>query len=277
MFDKAGKAYWDSSWEHGSVAAPVDPSRGGLRNYVNRRYHEQFAALFGRGTRAAHGALDQPLRLLEVGCANSAWLPYFAREFGFKIVGLDYSEIGCAQERRVLKDARVEGDIVCADLFEPPPAMLASFDALITFGVVEHFTDTSRVIRALSAFLKPGAVLFTMIPNLAGSLGVVQRAINKPVYDIHVPLDREALAAAHAAAGLRVEACEYFLATGFDVCNLNGIPMNSAKSYLKKIVLAGLTRLSMAVWWCERATGYWPARRTFAPYIHCIARRVEQP
>jgi cyclopropane fatty-acyl-phospholipid synthase-like methyltransferase len=30
-------------------------------------------------------------RLLEIGCARSAWLPYFAQEFGIDVSGLDYS------------------------------------------------------------------------------------------------------------------------------------------------------------------------------------------
>jgi len=33
-------------------------------------------------------------KLLEIGGGGSAWLPYFAKEFGFEAYGIDYSELG---------------------------------------------------------------------------------------------------------------------------------------------------------------------------------------
>jgi 2-polyprenyl-3-methyl-5-hydroxy-6-metoxy-1,4-benzoquinol methylase len=269
-FDRAGKAYWDASWSQGACPQAIDPRRSGAGNYTNRRFHGFFCDMFGKIQRT-----DRPLRLLEVGCANSAWLPYFAREFGFDISGLDYSEIGCTQERAILRSAGVTGDVVCADLFAPPSQIKESFDVVVTFGVVEHFGDTARVVQALSYFLKPGGFLYTMIPNLSGAIGTVQKTLNRAVYDIHVPLDRESLGLAHVSAGLEVKECEYFISTDFGVCNLNGIRIHSPVWMIKKVALALLTRLSMCVWWCERITGgYWPARRTFSPYINCLAQRV---
>jgi len=264
--DKAGKQYWDTSWEEAGLAQAVDPRRGGLSNYVNRRYHACFTALFA--------ALSTPgLRLLEVGCANSAWLPYFAREFRFSVAGLDYSEIGCEQERRILAASGVQGQIECGNLFAPPAAFLGAFDVVVSFGLVEHFADTREVVAALAAMVKDGGMLFTMIPNLAGSLGAIQRVLNRPVYDIHVPLDRAELAAAHRGAGLAVVASEYFLATSFGVCNLNGVPAGTAAAALKKSMLAGLARLSALEWMLERITGPWPSSRAFSPYIHCVATK----
>jgi len=264
--DKAGKQYWDTSWEEAGLAQAVDPRRAGLRNYVERRYHRCFAGLFT-------AAQTRGMRLLEVGCANSAWLPYFAQEFHFKVAGLDYSEIGCEQERRVLRGAGVDGEVLCGNLFSPPAAFLSAFDVVVSFGLVEHFSDTREVVAALGTMLKPGGMLFTMVPNLAGSLGSIQRVLNRPVYDIHVPLDREALAEAHRGAGYAVQSCEYFIATSFGVCNLNGVPARSAAGVLKKAALAVLARLSTLEWMLEGLTGPWPVSRSFSPYINCVARK----
>ena len=158
--------------------------------------------------------------LLELGCARSVWLPYFHRQFGFRIVGLDYTEIGCAQARAVLATSAVSGEIVHADLFTPPTAMLNKFDVVVSFGLVEHFSDTAAVLSACARFLKPGGVMITTIPNFSGWLGAMQRRFDRAVYDIHVPLDREQFAQAHKAAGLDLIACDYFIFVNWQVINV---------------------------------------------------------
>lgn len=55
--------------------------------------------------------------------------------------------------------------------FSPPASMLGKFDVVVTFGVVEHFIDTRACLDAMSQFLKPGGLLVTSIPNLAGWIG----------------------------------------------------------------------------------------------------------
>lgn len=52
---------------------------------------------------------------LEIGCARSRWLPYFAKEFGFEVSGIDYSEVGSQQATQILFNEGVQGNIVFAD------------------------------------------------------------------------------------------------------------------------------------------------------------------
>jgi len=84
--------------------------------------------------------------------------PYFAKEFGFKVYGIDYSEIGCKQAREVLSNTGVEGNVICAIFFSPPENLIDAFDVVVSFGVVEHFEDTAG-IAAFSRFLKPNGIL----------------------------------------------------------------------------------------------------------------------
>jgi hypothetical protein len=88
-----------------------------------------------------------------------------------------------------------------------------------TVGVVEHFVDTSRCVAACSRFLKPGGVIITMIPNMRGMLGWLQKRIDRQIFDGHVALDPTQLAAAHRDAGL-IE-CEgfYYLVLNLGVLN----------------------------------------------------------
>src|SRR6478736_1896451 len=169
--DKAGRAYSDAAWNARVPESVVDPRDRRLDNEVNRR----FDAWFHRVLAGVSG------RLIEVGCAGSAWLPYFAREHGLTVTGLDYSPRGCEQAEAVLATAGVAGEVVCADLFAPPAAQVGRFDVVFSFGVVEHFTDTTACIRALAALVAPGGRLITVVPNMNGTTGWLQKMVDRAV------------------------------------------------------------------------------------------------
>lgn len=266
--DKAGKEYWDGIWNAADVPAPIDPRMPGVTNYGNRRFDTEFRRLFG--PRQADGR-----SLLEIGCARSQWLPYFVREFGFRVVGLDYSEIGCEMERQVLANAQVDGDVVCADMFAPPDLLVGAFDVVFSMGVAEHFTDTSACLSAFARFLKPGGTLVTTIPNLSGSIGWFVKSVNRPVYDIHVPLNARQFRAAHEKAGLNVAECFYFLSNNFWVANLNGLDMGRPATKIKWALWKSLCVVTRLLWSAESRLAPLPATMLFAPYIVCIARKSE--
>lgn len=257
--DKAGKQYWDRVWEGYDMPQAVNPQDKGLANHVNRCFHEYFCQIFSNMN-------TQGKKVLEIGCARSVWLPYFSKEFGFKIYGIDYSEIGCQQAMQILSNEGVQGDIVCADFFSPPGSMLEAFDIAVSFGVLEHFKDTAACIAAFSEFLKPGGLLITSIPNLSGLNGLIQKMINRPIFDIHVPLNRNALMQAHQINGLRVISCDYFLFANLGVLNIEnlrgGLVYKAARlrSWINEVV-----------WIFERAVPGLKPNAWSSPYINCVA------
>lgn len=257
--DKAGRPYWDALWRDAAPPAPIEPRAPGLNNVVNRRFHETFAEAFA-------GRLGPGAALIEVGCARSAWLPYFAREFGFRVTGLDYSEVGCRQAEDVLRRSDVAGRIVCADLFAPPADLVGAFDAAVTFGVVEHFADTSAAMAAIGKLLKPGGLALTVVPNLHGLTGALTRLLDRAVYDVHVPLDPAALAAAHEKAGLEVLSCRHVLAI-----NLGVVSAASPSPLVARLT----SWTSKAVWLAESAGLRIPPNGWTSPYVFCLARRRE--
>lgn len=264
--DKAGKNYWNETWACSDIPNAVNPLEKGSNNLVKRRFHELFIELFD-------GMETTSMRILEVGCAKSSWLPYFSNEFGFEVVGLDYSLIGCEMARAILNNSGVEGSVVCSDLFSPPLDMIGTFDLVVSFGVVEHFEDTDVCIRAISSFLKPGGMLITNIPNMVGWIGAIEKIVNRPVYDIHQLIDSSMLRKEHERAGLEVLECDYFMSTNFGVCNLNGIPENTILWFLKKAMLGILTRVSILVWFFEDKFGMFPLSQVASPYVICVARK----
>ncbi|HTS18136.1 MAG TPA: class I SAM-dependent methyltransferase [Verrucomicrobiae bacterium] len=265
--DQAGRRYWDAVWADGQLPMPVNPRARGFRHLYNRRvdamFRQAFASMETRGK-----------SLVEIGCARSAWLPYFGREFGFRVSGLDYSELGCEQERQILSRSGVEGEIVCADMLAPPAPWAEAFDVAVSFGVIEHFRETTNCLRALTTLVKPGGILITQIPNMTGLIGRLQKLMNPATYAVHVPLTREQLRTAHERAGLHIVHCDYFLSTGFGVVSLHGLDQGRISTRVKRAVLSLMKKSSVLIWALENATAPLPATRQFAPAIVCVARRA---
>lgn len=265
--DKAGKAHWDRSWAEAPLPSAVDPRDRSLGNYVYRRLSAYY-----RGILEHEGEGKSERRLVEVGCAHSRWLPYFHKELGYAVTGVDYSEIGVARTRRLLSQEGVPGQVHHADLFAPPPSLVGSFDVGFSNGLAEHFVDTAHCIAALARLLKPGGLLVTAVPNLAGAVGAVQKHFNRPVYDIHVPLDVAALRRAHEDAGLKVVDARYLVFSNFGVVNLLGLA-RTPSWMAKRVALALLVRLSMASWLVEEHAASLPGNRYTSPYVLCVARK----
>ncbi|HEV2176384.1 MAG TPA: methyltransferase domain-containing protein [Terriglobia bacterium] len=260
--DRAGARFWDEWWQRSSLPPPIDPCRRGLKNYPFRKLHEFFEAVFS--DRPARGQ-----RLIEIGAAQSVWLPYFAKQFGFKVAGLDRSELGCQRARMVLEREHVAGEIRCGDLFSPPTDWVYSFDVCGSFGVVEHFENTAQVIAAIARFLKPEGRMITLIPNFTGILRAYQRRLDRALCDAHLPLDLDQLAAAHREAGLRVEACDYLLPLGLEVLNVEKWPRRLP--YWIVVRVHGV--ISRFVWLLDDAFHFRPNRWS-SPYIYCVARKL---
>lgn len=263
--DRAGREFWDDAWEGRPPPRVVDPTEPGMRNYVRSR----LCAL----VRDDLGPV-MPGRLIEVGCANSAWLPWYSTGLGAEVWGLDYSEPGAREARAVLARSGVDGTIVCADMFNPPDELRGTFDAVVSWGVVEHFEDTSAALSAIAELLAPSGRMLTLIPNMAGATGWLSKVTNRPVYDTHEVIDRERLARAHRDAGLDLLRCDYFLSAHAGVINLDGAPVGKPRALAQRVAVAGLARLTWGMWAIQRRTGWEPLTKRWSPYVVATATRA---
>lgn len=260
--DRTGREYWDGWWRRRPLPRPIDPFRKGLRNYPYRRFHRYFEQVFR--CQATNGQ-----RLIEIGCAQSVFLPYFAQHFGFRVAGIDQSDLGCDRARQILEQQRVGGEIYCGDFFSPPPELAGAFDVALSYGVLEHFDDTAGAVGAVARFLKPGGKMITFVPNLTGVLGRYQRLLDRTLYEAHVPLSAESLAQAHRVAGLDVESTVYLLPFGLEVTGIETWGRGVA-GLAVKIVNAAVTRFIRLV--DDRLFPLKPNRWT-SPYMVCVARK----
>lgn len=259
--DKAGKSYWDRSWENAYLPETINPFRPGPNHYIDRKFHDFFGGIFAdKETKNS--------KLLEIGCARSVWLPYFAKVFGFRVYGIDYSEAGCQQAMQLLSNQGIKGEIVCADFFSPPESMIGEFDVVISFGVLEHFQDTKNCISAFSEYLKPKGIMITNIPNLTGLVGLIQGLMNRNVFNIHVPLSLAKVVEAHQKGLLEQVSCNYFLSVNFGVVNFENLKGSISYTW----ILQSFCWLNRAIWFIERLIPIKPNRWS-SPYINCVATK----
>jgi len=260
--DKASPEFWDRWWEKSSLPDPIDPHRPGLKNYPFRRFHQYFERLF-------RGGHTDFMEMIEVGCAQSVYLPYFAKQFGYKASGIDRSETGCKAARALLQREGIRGDIYCADFFRAPEQLLRRFDVVVSFGVVEHFEPTAEAVRAMASLLKPEGRMISSVPNLTGLLGKYQSLLDWNIYSVHVPLSRQSLASAHREAGLEIERCEYFLPINLEVLNVE----SWARGFPSWFINRSHGAISRALWFVDDHLVRIPPNRWTSPYIICVARR----
>jgi 2-polyprenyl-3-methyl-5-hydroxy-6-metoxy-1,4-benzoquinol methylase len=139
----------------------------------------------------------------EVGCGSSGWLPYFAKEYGLKVSGIDYSEIGCRLAEENLKMLNISyGEIICKDLFEPNCNNGQKYDIVFSYGVIEHFDNPGEVMAIFSDFLNPGGIIITLVPNLNGLMGRMQKYFVPDIIKMHKVITRSQLQKYHENSGL---------------------------------------------------------------------------
>ena len=114
--------------------------------------------------------------LLELGGApgTMAILQSRARP-DLKIDTLDISDEGVRQLNEIYASGNLNGEAFQQDFFEKGN-LGSRYDAVTSFGLVEHFTDLPEVINAHIQFVRSGGVVYISIPNY--STPVVQRLIN---------------------------------------------------------------------------------------------------
>jgi SAM-dependent methyltransferase len=125
-----------------------------LRLFYDRAYRSQVRAFLRlTGVRAG--------KLLDVGCGNGRRMAIFARH-GFSVEGIDPAPGDVAYVREELGfPAR------CGTLRELAyPA--ASFDAVTFYNVLEHLPDPAETLQEVFRILRPGGVVFAVVPVIDG-------------------------------------------------------------------------------------------------------------
>lgn len=260
QIDKAGADYWNANWLNSDLPLPFNHLDQTLDNYVNQKLHQYFLKIIEN---------IKGLNILELGCASSVWPIYFSQYHEANVTGLDYSAVGCKKSKILMDTYKVPGNIYCSDLFQPPTEILNTFDLVVSFGLVEHFQNTAECLKACSHFLKPGGRLLTLVPNMRGLIGFLQKITDESIYNVHVPLDIQDVCEAHHIAGLKLLECDYFMSINLSVVNSQKHVGKLWHQYFRNC----LSITSKLIWMLEKYRIRIPNSNSFSPYILALAEK----
>jgi 2-polyprenyl-3-methyl-5-hydroxy-6-metoxy-1,4-benzoquinol methylase len=99
-------------------------------------------------------------RALDAGCGSGRW-SYALAELGTDLVAFDLTEGGIEAASEQLSE-RSNVSVCQANLFHPPFAP-ASFDFVMSWGVLHHTPDTHRAFSQLVPLVNPGGTLYVMV------------------------------------------------------------------------------------------------------------------
>ena len=253
--------YWEKVWISTECPSMSYPEIISIRNHGKNEFHRFFSKHLAD--------IPSGASIIEFGCAQSTWLPYFARMHGLEVAGLDYSTLGCERARAILARENIDGLIIERDLFLPPSKDDLLFNVGISFGVIEHFEDPSIPLKAMSRYLKPGGLLLTIVPNMTGIVGSFQKYLNQSIYEIHQLVDAASMSNYHSIAGFDPLAVEYLLPFGLTVAN-PGSKMQLFNKFLFQLAKI----ITVTFWGIDRITcRALPRTKYFSPYVICIAKK----
>lgn len=256
----APKSHWEKNWALSKIPSKAFPEISSVRNHAKNEFHHLFSKYIAKGKKASS--------LIEFGCAQSIWLPYFVRVHGCKVAGLDYSKKGCLRARAMLKREGLFGDIMHRDLFCKKSRDKQKYDFAVSFGLIEHFDKPEKALKAMKVFLKTDGLIFTIIPNMYGINGILQKYYSTRIYLLHRKINKNKLAKIHRKAGLKPIFVDYVLPLSLTIANIGPNP-----SYFKKCVFNLSKLLTAGFWLLDRIVFCSLSRNiNFSPYLVCIAK-----
>lgn len=145
-------AHWQKFWEEAD-GLELDDVYG-----TDGRMVREVMGLYGTGGKALAGR-----RILEVGAGTGRDAVALAKA-GAEVLTLDYVAGSLELTRKAAAAAGVEVITVCGDALDSPFPE-GSFDVVFHQGLLEHFRDTTPLLRDNARILKPGGHVIVDVPQ----------------------------------------------------------------------------------------------------------------
>ena len=190
------KKYWESVYDS-SLRAQVISDTSVLKKYIKRIFGPKLMDwlsayddyLLWRSVFTSYlPKSDRPLLAVEIGSAPGHFMTRFARTFGANCFGVEYTQNGSEVNRMNFAAEGIDpANVIEADFFSDEfiNTNKQKFDVVISRGFIEHFDDVEDVLLRHNALLRPGGVLFVLIPNLKGIYGFWTRMFNPAQLPLH--------------------------------------------------------------------------------------------
>lgn len=208
--------------------------------------------------------------ILEIGCGGSVWLPYFHKEYGLVITGIDYSEPGIALSRQILNKNGAEGRLIQENVFDREASLAGSFDIVFSLGFIEHFREPQKALEVSGNLLRPGGLLLTWIPNTAGWILKAGQILDKTKKGFYSPLDLEQLVDLHRALHMNILMSQYTQFLDLSYLGLSFLPPLARRFF--SYIIQGTSLILIT---CQRAVSFQLRSRFLCSGIFVAARKGE--
>lgn len=251
--EKLSKEMWEDIW--------------GGSPYKKYYGIEKYLALHVKLDRLFRKVLPQGnKKILELGCGKAKQLIYFAKEFGYEVFGVDYSENSVAVAKANLETANVKGTILCEDIFKTSLED-ESFDIVYSQGLVEHFDSLEGIINVHLRLLKKGGTLVITVPNIRNNVYLFLSRITKmrsfllATHNLNA-MDKEVVEKLFSNKSVEISQLDYFGPLDF-TCSLGVIE----SKFLTTLVLL-----------ISQVAGYlsffMPSSRYLSPWLVIVAKKI---
>ncbi|HUX95587.1 MAG TPA: class I SAM-dependent methyltransferase [Bacteroidales bacterium] len=103
-------------------------------------------------------------KILNCGCGTGQWSIPFAQA-GYRVTNLDLSDNALIIVKKMFEKKNLTGEFVKGDILNMPFEN-ETFDIIVSFGVLEHFSNIDQPISEMIRVLKPGGIFFAdVIPK----------------------------------------------------------------------------------------------------------------
>ena len=234
--------------------------------YFNRREHKPttvenslFSDIFDK-----YLVPDKNKTVLEIGCADSNFLCYLSKKFGYQAYGIDYSEAITRTTELFKFNGLPEPKLYKEDLFSWNPDI--KFDMVCSFGFIEHFDDINPVIKKHAELVVPGGKLIVTIPHFAHAQYFLHWLIDRENLKKHNAkvMNLDSIRKAIMQSGMKIEYLSYYKTFGFWTERNNMAPWEKVVNWL--IIKSGKV--------ITRIFGYNYPNPFLSPHIVCVASRV---
>ncbi len=235
-----------------------------LKSYIYMQFDAFFSELFKKPS------LNRNMSILELGCGNSKWLPYFKKRFGFDVYGIDYSSKGVELAKKNLEINGLNGGIFLSDMLNPRHND-KKFDVVVSFGLIEHFNDTRIILEKQSDYVKKNGLLIGVVPNLLGINGKFSYFLQRELYFKHKVISSEDLKSVFKQCGYSELKCEYIGIFNLDVIDWNNL--SNVPDFFRKPVRMVGKMLQLLARKLITMIGIKFESKVFSPYVICAGTK----
>ncbi len=169
---------FDANWRQRAETARYHFKRGAPENQVQFAFQSHWRVFQNLMGETHHG------RALEVGCGRGSMAAFFA-DAGFETHLLDTSTAALSSARDNFRADGLTCSANCGDALAMPYAD-ASFDVVVSIGLLEHFEDITDPLREQMRVLRPGGLLLGyVVPQRRISVQSLATPVNKALRLLH--------------------------------------------------------------------------------------------